>query len=309
MPFCQTCGSTLDPSGVCPRCGPAGHAPPPPPPGHQPQYAAQPQYQQQYQQQPQYQQPPPGYGQQPPPGQYPQQPYYQQPPPGYGYPPPPQKGFLGEIYSRAFGFLFKKPIHLWGVSLLFSLLSILVIIGSAGIPIIALPITLVLSLGMCSVYITGYRGGEVSATQLFKGFDKSFVRNAGGMAWRYLWLIIWGLIPIVGFIFAYIKFYAYRFVPYIMLAEPGITATDALKKSIMQTDGYKGKMFLCDFLISICVGFLVMLITIFSFIVPVLGVILGILVMPVIYAVLPLLLGILEAAYYDKVMTDHPDRK
>jgi len=170
---------------------------------------------------------------------------------------------------------------------------------------------------MVNIFLCGYRGEPISATQLFEGFrEGKFLRNAGGMGWRYLWLLIWGLIPVAGPILCIIKFYSYRFVPYIMLAEPEITATDALKKSMAQTDGYRGKMFLADFLIALVIGgilFILFLITFLVFMIPTVGPYIGVLfllvaglVTVVIAALLPLFMGTIEAVYYDKISKENP---
>jgi len=220
------------------------------------------------------------------------------------------------VYSKTFGFLFKKPILLWGLSLLCGLLSLLAI--TYGIfPLVWMPIVLVLQLGMVNIFLCGYRGEPISATQLFEGFrEGKFLRNAGGMGWRYLWLLIWGLIPVAGPILCIIKYYSYRFVPYIMLAEPEITATDALKKSMAQTDGYRGKMFLADFLIALVIGgilFILFLITFLVFMIPTVGPYIGVLfllvaglVTVVIAALLPIFMGTIEAVYYDKISKENP---
>jgi len=178
------------------------------------------------------------------------------------------------------------------------------------VPIIWLPVFMVLQLGMANIYLRGYRGDAISSTLLFEGFGKKFARNAGGMGWRYLWVIVWSFVPIMNIV----KFYSYRFVPYIMLTEPDILATEALKKSIAQTNGYKGKMFLADLLIGLAVsalaGFILLLSFLFGLIHPVVGMVFGGLLISVLTAILiallPLILGILEAVYYDKISKENP---
>jgi len=209
------------------------------------------------------------------------------------------------VYSKSFGFLFKKPILLWGLSMLFTLLTLLAILFGV-VPIIWLPIILVLELGMANIFLSGYRGKEICSAQLFEGFNKKFFRNAGGMGWRALWLLLWGIIPIVGVI----KYYSYRFVPYIMLACPDISATEALKKSMVQTNGFKGKMFLADLII---IGAVIVLTVIFYLImmiqipfVAIIGAVLFAIYYLVLVALLPLVVGTLEAVYYDKVSTENP---
>jgi len=263
--------------------------PPPPPVGYSPA-----------------QQPPPpppvGYSssQQPPPpphGHHPHQP----PPHHYGYHQPAQPGFIGDVLAKTFGFVFKKPILLWGLSILCGLMSMLAIIFSI-FPLIWMPILLVLQLGMVNIFLCGYRGQNISATQLFEGFTKGkFLRNAGGMGWRALWMLIWGWVPFVNIY----KYYSYRFVPYIMLADPDIPATEALKKSMRQTNGYKGKMFGTDLLLGVCVA-VATIIFIFIMRIPYIGILLFVIYYLFLVLFLPLIMGILDAVYYDKISKEHP---
>ncbi|MCL2366103.1 MAG: zinc ribbon domain-containing protein [Oscillospiraceae bacterium] len=218
---------------------------------------------------------------------------------GYAHPAPPS--FFGDVYAKAFtGFLFKKPIMLWGISLLSTLLTLLAILFSAGIPIIWIPIVLVLQIGLCNVFLRGFRGQQINANLLFEGFKKDvFFRNAGGMAWTELWLLIWLLIPFAGLVFVFIKYYSYRFVPFIMLEDPDISAADALKKSMTMTHGYRGKMFAAD--IVIIAGAIVLtLIFVLIALVPFLRILLFLYII-VLAALLPLILYTLGAVYYDKV--------
>jgi len=175
------------------------------------------------------------------------------------------------------------------------------------LPIVWLPVVLVLELGMANIFLRGYRGHEISSLLLFEGFSNKFARNAGGMGWRMLWLLIWGLIPVAGIFIAIVKFYSYRFVPYIMLTEPDIPATEALKKSMNQTNGYKGKMFLADLLIGLAVV-VTTIIFYFILLIPFIGPILAIIYYILLVALLPLLMGTLEAVYYDKVSKENPVR-
>jgi len=211
---------------------------------------------------------------------------------------------VGDVFKKTFGFLFQKPILLWGLSVLFTLMSALAVLFGF-FPLIWLPIILVLQLGMANIFLCGYRGQVINAKQLFEGFSSKFFRNAGGMGWRSLWLLIWGLIPFAGAIIAIVKFYSYRFVPYIMLTNPDIHATDALKKSMAQTKGYKGKMFLTDLVVY---GSIVVATIIFIFIlmIPFIGVVLFAIYIIVLVALLPLVAGTLEAVYYDKISKENP---
>lgn len=217
---------------------------------------------------------------------------------GQPYTPPVVGVTVGMIYSKAFAFLGQKPILLWGLSVLCSLLTLLACIFGV-LPIISIPIVLVLEVGMASVYLDGYRGQAISSDQLFKGF-KQFFRFAGGMAWMCLWVFIWSLIPLAGVVMGIIKGYSYRFVPYIMLNDPEISATDALRASMKMTDGYKGKMFGADVLIY---AIILVLSALFSFLARygVFFVILYAVIVLLVSLVSPLILGIFKAAFYDEI--------
>lgn len=89
---------------------------------------------------------------------------------------------ISNIYKRAFNVLSKMPFKLWGLSLLSSLLTILVLVFGV-LPIVIVPVIAVLSAGMAAVYLDGFNGKEVYSDQLFKGF-KDFWRTAGGMCWK-----------------------------------------------------------------------------------------------------------------------------
>ncbi len=206
-----------------------------------------------------------------------------------------------DLIFKAVEVLKQKPLHLWGVSLLCQLLTGLA--AAFGVlPIISVPIALVLNAGMAMVYLTGYRGGEVNSDALFAGF-KRFFKVAGGMGWMVLWIFIWGLIPIVGPVFAIIKSYSYRFVPYIMIQDPEISATEALRLSMKKAEGFKGRMFLADFFVMLGVWVVILvfgglsLIRYVGGVFTVLGVIAGILIA----LVLPLVLGLISAACYEEI--------
>ncbi len=193
------------------------------------------------------------------------------------------------------------PLRLWGLSLLAGLLTALACVFGV-LPIIWVPIVLTIQLGMANVYLAGYRGGEVNSDDLFRGF-KQFGRCAGGMAWKSLWVLIWGLIPIAGPVLAIIKSYSYRFVPYLLTEKPELTATGALRESMKMTKGYKGKMFLADLVIYIAASLCTLILGLLALI-PYIGVlfrILELLFVLLCAVFLPLVLGLLKAAFYDEI--------
>lgn len=205
-----------------------------------------------------------------------------------------------DLIFKAVEVLKQKPFRLWGLSLLCQLLVCLASIFGV-LPIISVPIALVLNAGMAAVYLAGYRGETVNSDALFAGF-KRFFKVAGGMGWMALWILIWGLIPFAGPVFAVIKSYSYRFVPYIMIQDPNISATEALRLSMKKTEGYKGRMFLADFLVMVAAWVVLLVFGALSLIprVGVVFMVLGVLASILIALVLPLLLGLISAAGYEE---------
>ncbi len=204
------------------------------------------------------------------------------------------------VFGKIFEVLAQKPIKLWGISLLGVLL-----IGIAGVlgvvPIITIPATLLLSMGLSYVLLSAYYGKDVKSDDLFYGFG-NFWRNVGGLCWEKLWLFIWSLIPIVGPIFGIIKSYTFKFNVYILLEDDKISAGDALRKSQAMTEGIKGKMFLADLLISITPAVVALVLGLLGLI-PVIGVlfyILLVLFLIVYFAFKPLISGLASAVFYDE---------
>jgi hypothetical protein len=219
-----------------------------------------------------------------------------------------------DLIAKALEVLRQKPFRLWGLSLLCQLLIALAA-GFGVLPIISVPIAFVLSAGMAAVYLTGYRGGEVNSDALFAGFRR-FFKVAGGMGWMSLWILIWGMIPVAGVVFAVIKSYSYRFVPFIMTQNPDVSATEALRLSMKKTEGYKGRMFLADFLVMLAVAVVAIVFGALSLI-PYAGrvfLVLGSIAMIFVSLVLPLVMGLISAACYEEIFVkegkgDQPEEK
>lgn len=213
---------------------------------------------------------------------------------------------LMTIYRRALAVLLKKPLKLWGLSLLSVLLtSVLSSLCGVAIPGLSLVVVLLLTTSMTMVYLSGYRGEEVHVVQLFSCFKdwQTIKRVSLGLCWMVLWIFLWSLIPVVGGIFALIRSYEYRLTPYILITEPDVSITDAIKISKERTRGYKLQMWLADFLIDVIFAVVVLILSALSAI-PVLGV-LFILVMVVLvlaYAALrTLFTGLVQAAFYEEI--------
>lgn len=152
-----------------------------------------------------------------------------------------------EAYKRALNVIVNRPVRLWGLSLLSGLIIVLGFLFTMPILALGVIVSYLVKCGMAKVYIDGLDGKEVNSDQIFAGFNKGFLRIAGGMAWTSLWVLIWCLVPIVGPIIGIVKMYSYRFVPYILITCPDIKATEAIRVSMNMTEGRKGQMFLADF--------------------------------------------------------------
>ena len=154
------------------------------------------------------------------------------------------------IYKKALLKLKEKPFKLWGISLLAILLSTIVYAMCGPVVLIGLVISVLINTAMIIIFLKGYMGEEFSIDDLFLCFKdgNTAKRVLGGMGWMYLWIFIWGLIPVAGIVFAAIRTYEYRLTPYILINEPEISIKDAIKVSKERTNGYKGKMFGADIL-------------------------------------------------------------
>ncbi len=211
-----------------------------------------------------------------------------------------------KMYKQALTVIGKKPVMLWGLSLLSVVIS--AIAGLVTAPIVALGFcaTTLINCGMVKVYLDGLAGKEVNSTQLFAAFNKNCVRIVGGMAWQALWIIIWCLVPIVGPIIAIVKAYSYSFVPYILMTKPEVSATDALKLSMKMTDGKKGQLFLADFCAYAGIFAASFVLGLFSAI-PIIGVLFSLVLAVFLIAValfMTIFVGLYKAAFFVEISAD-----
>ena len=209
------------------------------------------------------------------------------------------------IYGRVFSVLVKKPFRLWGITLLGLFLTSLGSALSGAVPLIAVAIALLMGLGINRVYLRGYRGEDIRVENLFDGFRQDFGKKLAGSAWAELFKLLWGLIPIVGFIFAIIRSYEYAFVPYILMERTEVAPLEARKVSREETKGWKGLMFGADILTAVLVA-VAFLILIGLSAIPVIGVLFRLVTFIYILcciAFLPLLYGLLHAAFYEEITT------
>lgn len=212
---------------------------------------------------------------------------------------------VSSIYKKTFSVLMKRPFRLWGISLLAEFLCLVAYAGFIGVPAAAFCAALLLSASMSMIFLNSYRTGlEPKTSYLLAAFSKDRIwRVLGGMAWMYLWIFLWFLIPVVGFVFAAIRAYEYRFVPYILMTRDDVKPTDAIKISKQETMGYKGKMFGADILLGAVYLGAFLVFTLLGKI-PYLGVLFRILwvLIAIAYGLLaPLFSGIMQAAFYVEI--------
>ena len=206
--------------------------------------------------------------------------------------------------------LMKKPVQLWGLSLLGVLLQSLSNVLCAVPPILGMGVSSTLSAGMENVFLDAYHQKEINSKQIFSGFSsgKSFLRIAGGMLWRMLWLFLWALfalIPIVGWVIApimlVIKGISYSFTPYLLLRKKDISPLDALKRSMEMTKGYRGKIFL-TYLICYAALLVIGLLLFLIGHIPGIGIVLAGIIGVVIGIFCLLFFGVLRAAMFTEVV-------
>lgn len=201
-----------------------------------------------------------------------------------------------EKYKGSLAILMKKPILLWGLTLLAQLLSFLAV-PFGVLPIISLPISWALSVGLSMLYLKGYRGNGVETDDVFVGF-KNFKHNVLGMGWMQLWTLIWLPVPIMNII----KSYEYCFTPYILVEMPELSPTEALKKSKEMTAGYKLQMFLSDLLVGAGVTIIMLVLGVLAVEIPYIGLIFRLILFAFRIAVVlfaPIFLGLIRAGFYD----------
>ena len=203
---------------------------------------------------------------------------------------------IGYIFRQSIEILKRKPFMLWGVSLLNSIIVSTVYAMGTFVPIITIPVVLTLNAGMAALYLDGYKGIEVSSKQLFKGFTKECCpRVTAGMLWQWLWATIWTPVPVVGII----KSYEYAFTPYILLTRDDVSALDALKMSMKETEGYKLKMFGADILMGLMFIGILLVFALIS-IIPVLGTLVGFVGIISTVILFPLFTGLVRAGFYEE---------
>ena len=212
---------------------------------------------------------------------------------------------ISYIYKKSFAVLMKRPVRLWGVSLLCIFLTGLASASFSLLPPAGFVVTVALETSMAMIFLNCYRTGlEPRTTYLFSTFTKDrFLHVVGGMAWMYLWIFLWSLIPVAGIVFGTIRAYEYRFTPYILMTRSDVKPTEAIEVSKKETMGYKSTMFWADVLVEVIIGVAALLLSLLGKI-PYVGVlfVIVLIALSVFCALfLSLFYGILHAAFYVEI--------
>ncbi|MCR5782666.1 MAG: hypothetical protein K6G90_08025 [Clostridia bacterium] len=218
---------------------------------------------------------------------------------------------ISEVYKSAFSIISRKPLRLWGTSILASIVSGWISIFFGPLPGAALILNSMLTVGGCMVYLHGIHGDEIEPYQLFDAFKSGKVagRTVKGMLYRSLMLSLWLLIPIAGPIIFIVRSYRYALTPYILVEEEDGDPFEAYKESMNRTRGYCGKMFLADLIVILGTGIIegifggiaaafavdgsYAVAGLFGFFAVIIGLIL--------FVTMPLFLGLVHAAFYEKI--------
>jgi len=119
----------------------------------------------------------------------------------------------------------------------FPFIHFLIVYGS----IFFIDLPLVVNSG--GIFIKIFYRTRTSVNELFSNLSVNYMRKVGGMAWMYLFTMLWMMLL---FIPGIVKAYAYSMTPYILADCPNVRAKDALKLSMRMTRGHKLDLFVMN---------------------------------------------------------------
>ena len=125
--------------------------------------------------------------------------------------------------------------------------------------ILALPLTW----GYQTLFLGAVRGGEVTAKDMFEGYNKElFSRVLTTTLLYYVYVFLWSMLLLIP---GCIKAYSYAMTPYILKDNPEMKNNAAIEESMRMMDGHKLELFLLDLsfigwailsILTCCIGFL-----------------------------------------------------
>lgn len=98
-------------------------------------------------------------------------------------------------------------------------------------------------IGFNFYFINVFMSGRCDIGVPFNKAFEDFGRKLGGYLWMLLFLFLWAIIPIAGFVIVIIKYYSYYLTPYILADCPNVRAQDALALSKRIMAGHKWQLF------------------------------------------------------------------
>ena len=125
--------------------------------------------------------------------------------------------------------------------------------------ILALPLTW----GFQTLFLGAVRGGEVTAKDMFEGYNKElFSRVLTTTLLYYVYVFLWSMLLLIP---GCIKAYSYAMTPFILKDNPEMKNNAAIEESMRMMDGHKLELFLLDLsfigwailsILTCCIGFL-----------------------------------------------------
>jgi len=144
-----------------------------------------------------------------------------------------------------FGYLLVTPggaNNVFRIALNTTVLIIMTSIAVAGL-LWRIFISNVLFVGQSRYFLDGFKG-QGSFETLFSPYSRGeWIKLAGKMFVKNLYLFLWFLLLIIPGI---IKTYAYRMVPYILAEDPTLSISEAIRRSNEMTSQIKFEMFILD---------------------------------------------------------------
>ncbi len=211
-----------------------------------------------------------------------------------------------KVFTRTLDVIKKNMPKILGITLFGLLISTLIVPACGILPILAYPLSILVSVGMSMIFLRITREEEIYCVHLFDVFKNKTTawRVILGIAWKSLWIFIWALIPIAGIYFAIRRRLEYMLTRYILLYEPEIPITEALNLSKERMMGYKKDVFLTYLFVILITCFIPVLFFGLAFIPGAAGIVflvLFLITLIVVIILLTILFGVLDAEFYNEI--------
>ncbi len=211
-----------------------------------------------------------------------------------------------KVFTKALEGFKKNKRRTLGITLFGMLMGIFAFILCGALPILAIPLVILLSVGMSMIYLKKTREEKIYCVDTFEAFKNKdlALRMVLGISWKCIWIFIWGLIPIVGIYFAIRRMLEYMLTKYILYFEPETPITEAINISKERMVGYKKDVFLTYLFIILATCSIPVLFFGLAFISGTAGtvfLILFLISLVVVTIILTIFFGILNAEFYNEI--------